>query len=731
MRSIVSRRVPEALFLCSVSSPLTAQVTDTTAARDTAAVALPAVTISASIAPSAGREVGSGVPARISIVSRRELTAWQPRVLTDALRSVPGITLYDDIGSTRKVTFGLRGFNAGPTVGLPPGISVFLDGVRQNEPDAQEVNFDLLPMDNVERIEVLSGTASLLGPNSLGGAVNLITYRGDRADAGGEIEASRGSFGDRSLSANARGLSKNGVDYYASGAYDRENGWRDATGAESYDLFANFGRATDTHGIRLQLLGAKSRAETAGSLPESIFRISPRTNFTAGDFDDIKGLQVTLSGFQSTTHGSGSMNVYVRRSDAERFNANQPPDDNVRNFTNNSTVGGNVDWRWVTPLSRKAVASTLALRAGSDMAVNSVRVRLFSEPQQAVSSADTLTTNVESPSVDLAGYAIADLHVRSMTLSAGLRHDYVRIPFRNRLVAADNTTSSYAETNPRGGISMDLGGGASIYASAGRSFRAPAILELGCADPAATCPLPFALGEDPPLKPVTATTYETGATWSRGPLFFSGSAYRTSAHDEIFFVASKQALLSGFFTNIPETRRVGGELTAQLTGFGDRLHEYASVDAVRATFESNLTLFTIRADSAFASSPLAGPNNVVAGDRLPLTPDQIKSGALLRVGRANFGVDWRLVGRQWARGDESNETAPLPSYAITDVRFGSTYGAWKLSAVIENLFDDESASFATFNENRQTGELERFLTPLNGRTVRVTFAFGFGNRARD
>ena len=99
-----------------------------------------------------------------------------------------GISSYDDLGASYKMSLSSRGFFASPVVGLPQGISVFLDGVRQNEPDAAQVNFDLLPMEHVTRVELLSGTASLLGRNSLGGAINLVTNQGGgptRRRAGG------------------------------------------------------------------------------------------------------------------------------------------------------------------------------------------------------------------------------------------------------------------------------------------------------------------------------------------------------------------------------------------------------------------------------------------------------------------------------------------------------------------------------------------------------------------
>ena len=42
----------------------------------------------------------------------------------------------------------------------------------------KRINFDLLPMEHVRRLELLSGSGGLLGANSLGGAINLITRRG-------------------------------------------------------------------------------------------------------------------------------------------------------------------------------------------------------------------------------------------------------------------------------------------------------------------------------------------------------------------------------------------------------------------------------------------------------------------------------------------------------------------------------------------------------------------------
>jgi iron complex outermembrane recepter protein len=711
----------------AVPALLLGQKTDSTRTDTAKVTTLKTIEVTSSIAPTAGPVIGSGIPARISTVTGQAIEAWEPRLLADALGSQAGISLYDDLGSPFKLNLSTRGFNVGPVVGLPPGVSVFLDGVRQNEPDAAEVNFDLLPMEHVQRVELLSGAGSLLGPNSLGGAINLITRRGS-GPLEAEAELSGGSFGSYSGEASVDGVSHGGWDYYLAGGYENEDGWRQATGAENLNGFLNVGRRGPERGISLQAFGAESRAETAGSLPESIFNTSPSTNFTIGDFEDLNQLQASVSGYTALGSSSrGSFTAYVRRTHAERFNVNQAPDNNVRSFTNNRTLGGNLDWRWTKPRD----SGSLSLRLGADGGANRVHIELLEETP-TVPFSSTLTTDVHSPSYDLAGYALADLRIDQVTFSGGLRYDYIHVPFSNALDPSADTTSTFTRLSPRGGISWEISPAASAYVSVGQSFRAPAILELACADETAACPLPFALGDDPPLDPVVGTTFELGGQVVRGPVIVNASVYRTNVRDDISFIQSENAVFEGFFANIGNTRREGVELSLQVLP-SERLSLYANYAYTNATFRDPAEIFSIRADSSFAGAPLAGPNAVAIGDRLPLVPDhQIKFGGLLALPNGlQFGADARYTGEQWLRGDEANETTPLSGYIVGNLRLGFSRARWEVSAVVSNVFDSHHPIFGTFNENRQTGELERFLTPLNARSFKLIVRRAFGGATQD
>jgi iron complex outermembrane recepter protein len=719
------RLSPSGLLLVAViAAPLAAQTPDSTR-KDTTVVELPAIEVVGSILTPTGPRVGSGIPARTTILTRTQIEASEPRNLTDLLVSQPGISAYDDLGASNKMSLSSRGFFASPVVGLPQGISVFLDGIRQNEPDAAQVNFDLLPMEHVTRVELLSGTASLLGRNSLGGAVNLVTNTGG-GPTRGELEVSGGNYKTFGSDASIAGsLGQGKWSYYAGGGYDREDGWRQLTGAEQYNGFFNLGRLSEKWGVRLQGYGAKSRAETAGSLPETVFDTRPDSNLSSGDFEDLNNLQLAVSGYARSTRGQFSASAYVRRHHAERFNVNQQADPDNLGLSRNRIVGGTLDYRWEQPLGTARVG----FRIGAEGSSARTEVELFADSTK-FTGPTIRTTFVKAPTWDVAGYALGDLTTGRVTFSAGARYDYVRIPFHNQLDPTRDTVSTYKRLSPKGGVSVDLGKGLTMYGSIGAAFRAPAVIELACADEAEPCPLPFALGDDPPIKAVKATTFEVGGQLIAGQAILAASVYRTNVRDDIFLSASDSApagsTIEGFFSNLDKTRREGVELSAQV--FLNGGHSlYANYAYTQATFQSGAEIFSIRED-------FGGTNEVAPGDAMPLVPShQVKFGGSFRLPSGFFtGADGRFIGSQYLRGDEANEEPKLGGYFVADARLGWRGHGWEITAVANNLFQNKYATFGTFNVNQGGGGvLERFLTPGFRRVVRLIVRRSFGGGDQD
>ena len=725
MRSI---SLPVTVGLLLAPGWLAAQQPDTTGADTSAVRELPPIEVVGSIAPAAGPTIGSGVPARVTTLDAEQVDAYEPRILSDALKQVAGFSTYDDLGSPYKLNLSSRGFYSSPVVGLPQGVAVFLDGVRMNEPEASQVNFDLLPMDHIQRIEILSGNGSLLGRNALGGAINLVTARGT-GPTSGTIELSGGSFGAARGEAHVSGRSAAGLDWYVGGNYNREDGWRQDTGEEGYQGFVNLGKLGETGGIRFQGFYSKDRAEPAGSLPESVFSEHADSNLTTGDFDNLWAFQGSVQAYQQFGLGRASGTIYFRRHRAERFNVNQPDDPDALGVSYNTSVGYTADYRWTTVLNE---TTALSLRGGVDGEVTRVRIDIFADSTKFGGTQD-LTTRARSPLWDIAPFAAADLTVGKATLSAGARYDYVRIPFKNLLDPAADTTATYKRFNPRLGASVEVAPGTSVFASWGQAFRAPAVIENACADPEAPCPLPFALGDDPPLQPVKASTFEGGVRYGREGLSASASAYYTNVRNDIFLTPfgdedePEGSTIDGFFVNLDKTRRVGVEAAAAYT-FPRGHSIYLNYAFTRATFQSDARIFSIRSTEDADGEPVTNPfptgNEVTPGSRFPLVPDhQIKVGGLVRVGEyVSLGADGRYIGKQYLRGDEANITPQLDGYFVADARVGVEFGRWEINGIVTNLFQNESAIFGTFNINQgNPGGLtvERFLTPNARRTFRL------------
>src|ERR671929_131193 len=112
------------------------------------------------------------------IRSRRRSWSTSAATLDDALRQVPGFTLFRRTGSRvanpTSQGVSLRGVGAsGASRAL-----VLADGIPLNDPFGGWVYWGRVPRASVERIEVLRGGASsLYGSSALGGVVNLITRR--------------------------------------------------------------------------------------------------------------------------------------------------------------------------------------------------------------------------------------------------------------------------------------------------------------------------------------------------------------------------------------------------------------------------------------------------------------------------------------------------------------------------------------------------------------------------
>src|SRR2546425_2262080 len=427
-----------ALVLALLASPARAQQpdsvpTDTLAPVVVTGVRLPTV-----------RELARGLTGRTATLNAGDLDARGVRSLADALEQLPGVTTSDELGATGQLDVSLRGFQVSPVIGLPQGVTVYVDGVRANEPDAHEVNFDLLPLEDVERVEVVYGPSVLLGRNALGAAVNLVTRRGT-SPAGREIEASAGSFGRYELKAHA-GARAGPWDYYLGARYEREAGWRDATQSRIATLFAKVGLLNGTWDATLSYSGADNRILQAGSLPDSVAAASPRVNFTSGDYFAPQAHLVIVNAQRLLGRMQLALNAFGRSLNGEQFNVNFVGEDS-RQLTRTRIGGGAVQ------LSGKVhlIGRELRWLAGADADYLNTGVRIFAVKGGA--GPDSLAESVRTNQADAGGFAGGTLEiVPGLTTTLAARYDWIRVPLEDLVDPAQNGLNIYRRLSPRVGL---------------------------------------------------------------------------------------------------------------------------------------------------------------------------------------------------------------------------------------------------------------------------------------
>ncbi|MBN1153852.1 TonB-dependent receptor [candidate division KSB1 bacterium] len=108
------------------------------------------------------------IPHSIAVVPEMELVERTPLRLDDALESVAGVHFIEN-------HINIRG-SSGYTRGVGSRVLLVVDEVPMMNSDNNEINWNILPVMDIEQIEVIKGAGSALyGSNALGGVVNVIT----------------------------------------------------------------------------------------------------------------------------------------------------------------------------------------------------------------------------------------------------------------------------------------------------------------------------------------------------------------------------------------------------------------------------------------------------------------------------------------------------------------------------------------------------------------------------
>jgi len=413
------------------------------------------------------------LPANVQSLDDRRLEEVESlNVAEQLLRQVPAVTVNDIQGNPYQVDLNYRGFTASPLLGTAQGLSVYVDGVRVNEPFGDTVNWDLIPHSAIAGIDLIPGSNPAFGLNTLGGALAIRTKSGF-SNPGGKLELSGGSFG-RSNTEVEYGGNNGTLGWYVAGDWFREDGWRDYSPSDVKQLFAKLSFRNAAGEADLTLSKARTRLVGNGLVPQAMLDERRANIFTHPDQTRNDLTQLALNGklwLSDTQSLSGS--VYVRQTRMRTLNGDMNDDyendwasdpttpNGAHNRTQTRQLGTGAALQW----NLSTQAHQLALGASWDQArmrfVQTRQLGTIDDTRGIDNLLDVTEENKLWGTTRTASLFATDTWslTKSLHLTASARYNMSRVTTHDELtLSAPNLDGdhSYQKLNPAIGLSWQL-----------------------------------------------------------------------------------------------------------------------------------------------------------------------------------------------------------------------------------------------------------------------------------
>jgi iron complex outermembrane receptor protein len=636
-----------AAVLAAIAPPVSAQQADD------------AVVVTATRFPESALEA----PVGMTVITARQIANSPATSLPQLLSQQAGIVTRDTSGGP-DAQVDMRGFG----MTGDQNTLVLLNGQRLNEIELVTTRWSAIPLDSVERIEILRGSGAVLyGAGATGGTINIITKGPRPGTRTASIGASGGSYETRDLRASVSmagenaGLSLHANDY-VSNNYRRNNRVDQQNIDGDLRWFLPRGNVAFKFGLdnqNLQLPGARTQAQ---------LQTDPRGTSTPRDFGTRDGARASLGGAVETRLGELAGEFAYRDSNRTAL---------LRDYVFgafDTFTDTNVKMWSLTP-RLKAPFEAFGRRHSLVVGIDAEDWDYVSRRASRMESLATPAAHIIAAQSHRAFYAQNHSALSDDTkLTLGARWQRVTMSARdqrNPAAYANGTKTS----SPRAwevGLRHNLTENTAIFGRVGQSFRVGTVDEIY-----SQFAPPFFDARVTLLEPQTSRDHEVGAEYRQGPLRVRASAFAMYLKNEIHFFFP-----AGANINLPPTERQGLELDGS----------FAASRTVTLFANANYT------DARFRDGSLGGVD--MRGKRVPLVPrDTFNAGVSWEMAaRSVLSGVVRYVGKQHYDNDQANSfPSQMPAYTVADMKYTYALGRFKLGAAINNLFNERYYSYAIRN----------------------------------
>jgi iron complex outermembrane receptor protein len=632
-----------------------------------------------------GESLGE-VPTSVSIIDSDQIVSSGASTTIGLLSELTGVVVKDFTGNGSKATVDIRGF--GEQAGL--NVLILVNGRRVNEIDLSGVSWTQIPLDQIEKIEVLKGGfgSVLYGDNAVSGVINIITKKGSNKPITVELTAEYGSYAMNKEGVNLGGT-KDNLDYFFSYSNNVTNGYRSNSYFKSTNFSTNLNYLLEPTSTNLRFTQGYSKSEYGlpGAISSANLASFNRRYSAYGD-DHAKDTDYNFGlGFDQPTgdFGKFSFDTSLRRR---------------QTFTN--FIGANGGFNPII----KSHIETLGFNPKYvlDKAV-------FSLGNKAILGMDFYRYDFNSDTFDVSVFKQSDNYVRKVsqalyfqdeldltkefTLTGGYRYENIRYNFNYNDYTAP--IPPFIFPNPSVDSKINLKATAynlgltykydqgNIYINYSKGFRSPATDEY------------FVYGVfNPALKQQDSKNYELGLHHRIREFLDVGlSGYLMNLKNELYYNPAAFAN-----ENYDKTRHQGieAEFSAKLPG--------------RLKLNGNYTF-----DQAVFKKGQYKNNDI------PMVPEHKFNLALTHFFN-NFwsaGVSFNYMSSRRFINDEANRWPSLKQVFTVDTKLSFERNDYRITGGINNLFNEKLYEYGVCNAN--TGAVNYY--PALGRNffIRISKKF--------
>lgn len=669
MKSLLSNRGPAAWKPLALASAM-ASLSISALAQTTTEQELAPVTVSASRFESAATPIGA------TVITAEQIRQSGASNINEAIRKIAGVFGRQNLSGTSDSSLDLRGFGTNSD----QNVAVFVDGVRISENELTTAMMSIVPIESVERIEIVRGGSSVLyGEGATGGTIQIITKRGIKNATHGSIVAEAGSFGYQELRASlAKGWENFSISANLGGL--RTDNYRDNNKLKQENFSGGMQWATKEGRFGLRIEAIQQDSRFAGPLTQAQYRADPRQSATPFDFGSTDAERYTLFGERNFGNFQIAGELSHRDKNGDSLYADNFGGKSLGNFDSEVTQFS----PRIKYVSNAGTASN-ELVAGMDFSDSS-----RSRDSVYKSSFPDFLSGSNTSQQSAAIYVRDEIRFGKARIAFGVRHEKFDQDYEDEFNAANNYDTSFSLNAWDLQGAYEIASSVSVFAKAGRSYRVANVDENS-----------YSLNNER-LKPQRSSDLEFGTAIGNEAKKITIRAFRHDLTDEIFFDPTLPGPLGmGVNVNLDRTRRQGIELEAS-TRVSKSLTLSAVLQHVSAEFTS-------------------GPND---GKELVLVPKNIATVRLSWLPANGQSAD---VGMQWVDsqrfgGDFTNTCGTrIPSYATMDARYAVRVGAWEF-AVSGNNLTDKNYYGQAFGD---TVSCKNGIYPNPGREMRVTARIDF------